>query len=89
MGQTYSLDELGAMLGVEIDEGSRIVVPGLNTIPYAHEGWLRLPNVAGLQWYALCPDCGELIRCSERKDFESFTKVEYHEHWKEEHGKGE
>ncbi len=34
---------------------------------------------------ATCPVCGEEIELHERKDFESFSMVEYQEHYEEVH----
>ena len=44
-------------------------------IPYA-----RTVEVEG-RWFAICPACDEHIELLERKDFESFTKREYAEHY--------
>lgn len=80
VGQTYRLDELSQMFGVEMDEDSRIVVPGLG-IPYA-------VVVTDLNdgWWAICPVCNVAIETVERKDEESFTKAEYRAHYEEQHG---
>ena len=36
-------------------------------------------------FYKTCPECGAEIDCHERKDFESFSGIEYAEHVEQEH----
>lgn len=35
--------------------------------------------------YVKCPDCGDIIQITKRKDWESWSTEEYAAHWQQEH----
>jgi hypothetical protein len=63
-----------------IPDVSGVPMGASDPVPYA----LTNVDAFGIHW-ATCPVCGLKIRLRHKKDFESYSKREYAEHYKETH----